>query len=98
MAHTKAGGSTHLGRDSQSKRLGIKCFAGEFIRAGSILVRQRGTRYHAGIGVRIGGDDTLFAVTDGYVEFRKKTRRGFHGSRKRATYVHVVRSRPQGKS
>ncbi len=61
MAHTKAGGSTHLGRDSQSKRLGIKRFSGQYTKAGGILVRQRGTRYRAGTNVRRGVDDTLYA-------------------------------------
>lgn len=69
MAHKKAGGSTRNGRDSQSKRLGVKRFGGEQVRAGNIIVRQRGTRIHAGENVRIGKDHTLFATTDGRVEF-----------------------------
>jgi len=70
MAHKKAGGSTRNGRDSESKRLGIKLFGGERARAGNILVRQRGTRFHPGENVGCGKDHTLFALTDGVVEFR----------------------------
>ncbi|MEH6587632.1 MAG: 50S ribosomal protein L27 [Halioglobus sp.] len=69
MAHKKAGGSTNNGRDSQSKRLGVKRFGGEAVLAGNILVRQRGTRFHAGDNVGIGKDHTLFAKADGKVEF-----------------------------
>lgn len=69
MAHKKAGGSTRNGRDSQSKRLGVKRFGGQAVKAGSILVRQRGTRIHAGENVRAGRDHTLFATADGKVEF-----------------------------
>ncbi|MBN7795040.1 50S ribosomal protein L27 [Parahaliea mediterranea] len=69
MAHKKAGGSTRNGRDSESKRLGVKRFGGQEVRAGNILVRQRGTRFHAGENVRIGKDHTLFATSDGKVEF-----------------------------
>lgn len=69
MAHKKAGGSTRNGRDSQSKRLGVKRFGGEDVKAGNIIVRQRGTRFHAGDNVGIGKDHTLFATSDGRVEF-----------------------------
>ncbi len=69
MAHKKAGGSTRNGRDSESKRLGVKRFGGEVVRAGNIIVRQRGTRFHAGDNVRCGKDHTLFATADGKVEF-----------------------------
>jgi len=69
MAHKKAGGSTRNGRDSQSKRLGVKRFGGESVLAGNILVRQRGTRFHAGDNVGIGKDHTLFATAEGKVEF-----------------------------
>ncbi|MEM6300331.1 MAG: 50S ribosomal protein L27 [Pseudomonadota bacterium] len=69
MAHKKAGGSTRNGRDSESKRLGVKRFGGENVRAGNIIVRQRGTRIHAGENVRTGKDHTLFATADGKVEF-----------------------------
>lgn len=72
MAHKKAGGSTRNGRDSESKRLGVKRFGGEVVVGGNILVRQRGTRYHAGQNVGIGRDHTLFATADGKVTFKKK--------------------------
>lgn len=71
MAHKKGQGSTKNGRDSESKRLGVKKFGGEFIRAGGIIVRQRGTKFHPGMNVQRGGDDTLFAVADGHVSFRE---------------------------
>jgi large subunit ribosomal protein L27 len=69
MAHKKGQGSTKNGRDSESKRLGVKKFGGEAVRAGNILVRQRGTKFHPGLNVGIGGDDTLFALEDGTVTF-----------------------------
>jgi large subunit ribosomal protein L27 len=69
MAHKKAGGSTRNGRDSESKRLGIKCFGGEDVLAGNIIVRQRGTRFHPGVNVGCGKDHTLFAKADGTVRF-----------------------------
>ena len=72
MAHKKAGGSSKNGRDSQSKRLGVKLFGGQAARAGNILVRQRGTKYHAGTNVGLGRDHTLFAKIDGHVRFDKK--------------------------
>jgi large subunit ribosomal protein L27 len=72
MAHKKAGGSSRNGRDSQSKRLGTKVYGGETIRAGGIIVRQRGTVIHPGINVGLGKDFTLFALVDGHVEFRTK--------------------------
>ena len=70
MAHKKGGGSTNNGRDSNPKRLGVKRYGGEAVTAGSIIVRQRGTRIHPGAGVGRGGDDTLFALLDGTVSFR----------------------------
>ena len=69
MAHKKGGGSTRLGRDSESKRLGVKRYAGQFVRAGTILVRQRGTRIHQGNNVGLGRDHTLFALMDGIVKY-----------------------------
>jgi large subunit ribosomal protein L27 len=72
MAHKKAGGSTRNGRDSESKRLGVKLYGGQQARAGNILVRQRGTRFHAGENVGCGKDHTLFALQDGTVEFRTR--------------------------
>ncbi|MBE3590475.1 MAG: 50S ribosomal protein L27 [Firmicutes bacterium] len=75
FAHKKGGGSTRNGRDSASKRLGVKRFDGQVVTAGSILVRQRGTRFHPGRNVGRGGDDTLFALVDGVVRFDGDGRR-----------------------
>jgi large subunit ribosomal protein L27 len=69
MAHKKGGGSSRNGRDSHSKRLGVKKFGGEWVRSGNIIVRQRGTKFKPGKGVGLGRDFTIFAVTDGYVKF-----------------------------
>jgi large subunit ribosomal protein L27 len=77
MAHKKGGGSSRNGRDSKSKRLGVKEFSGQSVPAGSILVRQRGTKIHPGTGVGKGGDDTLFATTSGKVEFHSSGGRRF---------------------
>lgn len=79
MAHKKAGGSSRNGRDSQAKRLGVKAYGGEVIHAGSIIVRQRGTRVHAGANVGMGKDHTLFALVNGTVSFTQK------GSQNRTT-------------
>jgi large subunit ribosomal protein L27 len=83
MAHKKAGGSSRNGRDSQSKRLGVKVYGGEVIRAGGIIMRQRGTTIHPGVNVGIGKDHTLFALVDGHVEFRTK-------GPKQSKYANVV--------
>ncbi|MBT2968346.1 MAG: 50S ribosomal protein L27 [gamma proteobacterium symbiont of Ctena orbiculata] len=83
MAHKKAGGSTRNGRDSESKRLGVKVYGGETVKAGNIIVRQRGTQFHNGVNVGVGKDHTLFAKTDGKVHFEVK------GPRNRR-YVSVV--------
>jgi len=72
MAHKKGVGSSRNGRESQSKRLGVKAFGGQFVRAGSIIIRQRGTKWHPGNNVGRGGDDTLFALIDGQVKFERK--------------------------
>jgi large subunit ribosomal protein L27 len=76
MAHKKGGGSSRNGRDSNAQRLGVKRFGGQTVLAGNILVRQRGTKFHPGINVGIGSDDTLFALSDGVVKFERvgKTR------------------------
>ena len=79
MAHKKAGGSTRNGRDSESKRLGVKMYGSQAIKAGNIIVRQRGTQFHPGAGVGLGRDHTLFALVDGKVEFAVK------GPKKRRT-------------
>ncbi|MBQ9992262.1 MAG: 50S ribosomal protein L27 [Firmicutes bacterium] len=84
MAHKKAGGSSRNGRDSESKRLGLKRHDGQLVTAGSILVRQRGTHFHPGTNVGIGKDDTLFATIDGKVKFEKK------GAGKRQVSVYAV--------
>jgi large subunit ribosomal protein L27 len=83
MAHKKAGGSTRNGRDSQSKRLGVKRFGGERVLAGNILVRQRGTTWHPGVNVGIGTDHTLFAKVTGRVEFKVR-------GKDQNTYVSVI--------
>ena len=82
MAHKKAGGSSRNGRDSNSQRLGLKIFGGEQVLAGNIIARQRGTKWHAGRNVGVGKDHTLFALTNGKVEFKTKT--------KGRTYVSVI--------
>ncbi|HQQ12411.1 MAG TPA: 50S ribosomal protein L27 [Bacteroidales bacterium] len=73
MAHKKGVGSSNNGRESESKRLGVKIYGGQFAKAGNIIVRQRGTKHHPGINVGIGKDHTIFALVDGKVEFRKKS-------------------------
>ena len=72
MAHKKAGGSSKNGRDSQSKRLGVKRYGGELVKAGNIIVRQRGTKFHPGVNVGLGRDHTLFAKAEGHVKFEDK--------------------------
>ncbi len=74
MAHKKGVGSSRNGRDSESKRLGVKIFGGQVVRAGNIIVRQRGTKFHPGLNVGRGTDDTLFAKIDGTVTFERKSR------------------------
>lgn len=90
MAHKKAGGSTALGRESQSQRLGVKLYAGEPAKIGSIIVRQRGTHYRAGTNVKRASDDTLFSLARGVVKFSKRQVRKFTGKLEPATFVHVV--------
>ena len=81
MATSKSGGSTQNGRESQSKRLGCKRFGGQFVRCGEIIIRQRGTKFHPGHGVKRAKDDTIFALTDGFVSF--------HQGLKKRTFVSV---------
>lgn len=83
MAHKKAGGSSRNGRDSESKRLGVKLYGGQAVTAGNIIIRQRGTHYHAGVNVGMGRDHTLFAKSDGKIKFGLKGRPQRH-------YVSVV--------
>ena len=90
MAHKKAGGSTGLGRDSQSKRLGVKLFAGQIAQTGNILVRQRGTKFHPGKNVSKGKDDTLFAKIAGIINFRKLKKRKFDGSLKDTKFIDIL--------
>ncbi|OGY89533.1 MAG: 50S ribosomal protein L27 [Candidatus Komeilibacteria bacterium RIFCSPLOWO2_01_FULL_45_10] len=90
MAHTKAGGSTQLGRDSQSKRLGVKKHDGQFVKAGMVLIRQRGTKIRPGQNVKKGKDDTLFALAAGQVKFSRKKIRRFDGNLKPAKFVSVI--------
>ena len=90
MAHRKAGGSTSLGRDSQSKRLGVKLYAGEKVRCGGIIIRQRGTKYYPGLNVRRSGDDSLYATKDGVIRFKKKKVRRFDGHLAPRCFVNVV--------
>jgi len=90
MAHTKAIGSTKLGRDSISKRLGVKRQDGEKVMVGQIVLRQRGTRYLAGKGVKRAGDDTLFAAKTGTIKFTTTVKTKFDGNRRHATVVSVL--------
>ncbi|MEK7086708.1 MAG: 50S ribosomal protein L27 [Patescibacteria group bacterium] len=90
MAHTKAKGSTKLGRDSESKRLGVKRQDGQFVGIGEIIIRQRGTKYHPGQGVRRGKDDTLYAAKRGLVKFFDKKKVCFDGSRKFVKVVTII--------
>ncbi len=90
MAHKKAGGSTSNGRDSVSKRLGVKLSDGQPTRAGQIIIRQRGTKFHPGVNVRRGNDDTLYSAVDGIVKFQKKMAKNFVGALKKRTYVNVT--------
>ncbi len=90
MSHKKAGGSTALGRDSQAKRLGVKCYDGEVVRAGNILVRQRGFEVRPGQNVESGKDHTLFAIIDGVVEFYKKKIKKFNGDLIKTKFVQVL--------
>lgn len=89
MAHRKAGGSTDLGRDSISKRLGVKIYGDQKVNVGNIIIRQRGTKYHPGNNVKRGEDDTLFSLIDGVVKFQAKKVRSFTGALEQRMFVHV---------
>ncbi len=89
MAHRKAGGSTQLGRDSISKRLGVKIFGSQGVKVGQVIVRQRGTKFHPGKNVKRGEDDTLFALKNGNVKFVIKKVKNFTGKLTRRTFVNV---------
>lgn len=90
MAHKKAGGSTRLGRDSQSKRLGVKIYGGASATAGAVIIRQRGNKFRPGVNVGQGNDDTLFALKPGIVSFTEKRVVKFTGSKARVKLVHVA--------
>lgn len=90
MAHKKAGGSSSLGRDSKSKRLGVKLSDGQFAKIGSIIIRQRGTKYHPGENVKIGKDDTLFSTIAGFVKFTTKKLKKFNNQFKSSKIVNVI--------
>lgn len=92
MAHKKAGGSTSNGRDSQAKRLGIKIFGGQVVKAGNIIVRQRGTQFSPGENVGIGKDHTIFALTSGKVHFQEKRVRKFDNRVFKKKFISVVAS------
>jgi large subunit ribosomal protein L27 len=92
MAHRKAGGSTQLGRESISKRLGVKIFGDQKVNKGNIIIRQRGTKWHPGENVKRGEDDTLFALMDGIVKFTSKKVRNYTGKLVSRSYVHVIAS------
>jgi large subunit ribosomal protein L27 len=90
MAHKKAGGSTRLGRDSESKRLGVKLFGNQTCKSGNIIIRQKGTRYAPGKNVVLGKDYTISAKIDGVVQFQKKILPKFNNQSKRTTIVNVM--------
>lgn len=89
MAHKKAAGSSKLGRDSQSKRLGVKVFGNQMINKGEIIIRQRGTKWHPGTNVKSGADDTLYSLIDGIVKFTTQMKRKFHGNLRKTRIVSV---------
>jgi large subunit ribosomal protein L27 len=90
MAHTKSAGTTKLGRDSESKRLGVKLFTGQMAKPGNIIIRQRGSKYLAGGGVKMGKDDTIFAVKNGVVRFTSRNKRRYDGRTRQVKIVHVI--------
>ena len=90
MAHKKAGGSTALGRDSVSKRLGVKIFGAQTVKKGQVIVRQKGSKYTAGKNVKMGGDSTLYSLMDGVVKFQHKMSPRFHGNLRKTKIVNVV--------
>ena len=90
MAHTKQKGSSKNARESASKRLGVKLFGGETASPGNIIIRQRGTKYMPGIGVRLGADDTIYAIKEGKINFKTKKMTKFDGSKKTVSIVNVI--------
>lgn len=90
MAHTKSGGSSRNGRDSAGKRLGVKLYGGQPAKSGSILIRQRGSKFFPGDNTRIGSDDTIYSIADGIVTFTEKTKKMFNGLKKSVKVVSVL--------
>lgn len=95
MAHKKAAGSTTLGRDSAGRRLGVKLTDGQWAKAGAIIIRQRGTKYHPGVNVEKGKDDTLFALKGGFVKFSTKKLKKFDGNLKISKVVNIQLKDPK---
>ncbi len=98
MAHKKAAGSTTLGRDSAGRRLGVKLTDGQWAKAGAIVIRQRGTKYHPGLNVDKGKDDTLFALKSGFVKFSTKKLKKFDGNLKTTKIVSIILKAPVAKA
>jgi len=92
MAHVKSGGSTKLGRDSNSKRLGIKTSDGQTVQSGNVLIRQRGTKWHPGLNTKIGCDDTIYSLVNGIVKFSNKRKKTFTGKIKKVSLINVIPS------
>ncbi len=90
MAHTKSGGSTKLGRDSASKRLGVKKFDGQLTEVGNILIRQRGTKWYPGSNTKKGKDDTIYALKKGIVKFIEKKKKTFSGKTKKIKVISII--------
>ena len=90
MATAKAAGTTRLGRDSIAKRLGVKLFAGQTVKPGNIIIRQRGTKFIAGKNVRRGADDTLYAIKKGVIEFSTRNKTRFDGNKRKVKVVNIV--------
>lgn len=93
MAHTKAGGSTKLGRDSAAKRLGVKKFDDQTVNTGNVLIRQRGTKWYPGLNTKKGQDDTIYALKDGIVKFSTKKKKDFTGKAKKVSVINVIPKR-----
>jgi large subunit ribosomal protein L27 len=89
MAHKKAGGSTRLGRDSNAQRLGVKLYGGQVAKAGSIIIRQRGTKVHPGENTMLGKDDTIFSVADGTIKFYDRKKKKYDGNLVMTKFVKV---------
>ena len=90
MAHTKQKGSSKNARESEAKRVVFKLFGGQIVNPGNVIIRQRGTKYMPGLGVKLGNDDTIYAVRQGKIQFKTKKVSKFDGSKKAATFVNVI--------